>query len=387
MTDAKRSGPVGAGERITNLDAVRGVAVLGILTMNAVSYGIPDGYFNLEAAGSNTWLDWLIGGAGEILFDQKFMGLFSLLFGAGIVLFADRAAAKARRPVWLSLWRNLLLLAIGAAHMLAWDGDILVVYAVCAPLVIALRRLRPAVLMAAGTLLVLSAAGAAVWAQTTIDDPLNQIGDGYWLADGTMSDPVGSWFLYDFFARALGMMLIGVALYRLGVLDGARSPGFYRRMALIGLGAGLPLSALGLAVVASSGFSAEVALAGSAPNTVATIPVVLGYVALITLWNSRTGESADTRRRDGLRLRVRAAGRMALTNYLTQTALGLIALGALSGTVDLTRTWLAVFVAAVWALQLWWSQAWLDRFRYGPVEWLWRCATYWSWQPLRHRQP
>ena len=382
MTSGKRSGPLGAGERITNLDAVRGVAVLGILTMNAVSYGIPDGYFNLEAAGSDTWLDWLIGGAGEILFDQKFMGLFSLLFGAGIVLFAERAAAKARRPVWLSLWRNLLLLAIGAAHMLAWDGDILVVYALCAPLVIALRKLRPAVLIGIGTLLVLSAAGAAVWAQTAIDDPLNQIGGGYWLADGAKSDLVGSWFLYDFFARALGMMLIGVALYRLGVLDGARNPGFYRRMALIGLGAGLPLSALGLVVVASSGFSADVALAGSAPNTVATIPIVLGYLALITLWNGRAS-SADSRLRAGLRLRARAAGRMALTNYLTQTALGLIVLGFLSGAVDLTRTLIAVFVVAVWALQLWWSQAWLDRFRYGPVEWLWRCATYWTRQQIR----
>ena len=383
MIGGRRSGPVGAGERISNLDAVRGVAVLGILTMNAVAYGIPDGYFNLEAAGSNTWLDWLIGGAGEILFDQKFMGLFSLLFGAGIVLFADRAAAKARRPVWLSLWRNLLLLAIGIAHMTAWQGDVLVLYALCSPLVIALRRLRPAVLFGVGALLVLSAAGAAVWAQSTVDDPINQIGGGYWLAGGVKSGPVASWFLYDFFARGLGMMLIGVALYRSGVLDGSRSPGFYRRMALIGLAGGLPLAALGLAIVASSGFSADVALAGSAPNTVATIPMVLGYLALITLWNGRAGESDGFR----LRLRVRAAGRMALTNYLTQTALGLIVLGALSGAVELTRTWIAVFIVAVWALQLWWSQPWLDRFRYGPAEWLWRCATYRSWQPLRHRPP
>ncbi len=382
MIGGKRSGPVEAGERITNLDAVRGVAVLGILTMNAVAYGIPDGYFNLEAAGSNTWLDWFIGGAGEILFDQKFMGLFSLLFGAGIVLFADRAAAKARRPVWLSLWRNLLLLAIGIAHMAAWDGDVLVLYALCAPLVIALRRRPPAVLIAAGTLLVLSAAGAAVWAQTTVDDPINQIG-GYWLASGTKSAAVGSWFFYDVFVRALGMMLIGAALYRSGVLDGARSPGFYRRMALIGLGVGLPLSALGLAIVAASGFSADVALAGSAPNTVATVPIVLGYLALITLWNGRAKASGDSRLRLWLRLRVRAVGRMALTNYLTQTALGLIVLGGLFGAVELTRTSIAVFVVAVWALQLWWSQAWLDRFRYGPVEWLWRCATYRTRQPLR----
>ena len=386
MTSGKRSGPVGAGERITNLDAVRGVAVLGILTMNAVFYGIPAGYFNLDAAGSNTWLDWLIGGAGEILFDQKFMGLFSLLFGAGIVLFADRAAAKARRPVWLSLWRNLLLLAIGVAHMAAWDGDVLVLYALCAPLVIALRKLRPAVLMVTGTLLVLSSACAAVWAQTAVDDPINHLGGDYWLADGAKSNLVESWFLYDVFARALGMMLIGVALYRSGVLGGARSTRFYRRMALLGLSTGLPLSALGLAMVAASGFSADMALAGSAPNTVATVPIVLGYLALITLWNGRAGEPDDSRLE--LRLRVRAAGRMALTNYLTQTVLGLIVLDGLLGAVELTRTPIAVFVAAVWALQLWWSLAWLDRFRYGPAEWLWRCATYRTRQPLRkHPSP
>ena len=387
MIGGKRSGPVEAGERITNLDAVRGVAVLGILTMNAVAYGIPDGYFNLEAAGSNTWLDWFIGGAGEILFDQKFMGLFSLLFGAGIVLFADRAAAKARRPVWLSLWRNLLLLAIGIAHTAAWDGDVLVLYALCAPLVIALRRRPPAVLIAAGTLLVLSAAGAAVWAQTTVDDPINQIGGGYWLASGTKSAAVGSWFLYDVFVRALGMMLIGAALYRSGVLDGARNPGFYRRMALIGLGVGLPLSALGLAIVAASGFSADVALAGSAPNTVCDRPDSPGLLGADHALERPAKASADSRLRLRLRLRVRAVGRMALTNYLTQTALGLIVLGGLFGAVELTRTSIAVFVVAVWALQLWWSQAWLDRFRYGPVEWLWRCATYRpaSLCALRHR--
>ena len=110
--------PVAAAERITTLDAVRGVAVLDILTMNAVSYGLPPAaYWNLDAGGSDTWLDWLIGGAGEVLFDQKFMGLFSLLFGAGevlfdqkfmglfsllfgagVVLFADRAEARGRRP-------------------------------------------------------------------------------------------------------------------------------------------------------------------------------------------------------------------------------------------------------------------------------------------------
>ncbi|HSL57968.1 MAG TPA: DUF418 domain-containing protein, partial [Acidimicrobiales bacterium] len=81
--------------------------------------------------------------------------------------------------------------------------------------------------------------------------------------------------------------------------------------------------------------------------------------------------------------RFRDAGRMALTNYLTQTVLGLTTLGWLLADVDLTRTLIALWILGVWALQLWWSTWWLARFRYGPFEWAWRCATYRSWQPLR----
>ena len=369
------SAPTGVGERITTLDAVRGVAVMGILTMNAVSYGLPaPAYFNLDAGGSDTWLDWLIGGAGEVLFDQKFLGLFSLLFGAGIVLFADRAEAKGRRPVWFSLWRNLLLLFIGLAHMALWDGDILVLYAVCAPLVILLRRRRPATLLAIGTLLVLSSAAVAAIVQSAIDDPATQLA-GLWYDGDTMADEAGTWFVYNFFSTGFGMMLIGVALYRLDVLNGRRSTDFYKRMAVIGLAVGLPLAGLGLAVTAADGFSGDVALLGAIPNTFATIPAALGYVGVITLWNA----AADS----PLRRRVRAAGRMALTNYLTQTVIGIVVLRGIFDPEDLTRSWLAVFVLAVWALQLWWSKAWLDRFRYGPAEWLWRMATYRRWQPLR----
>ncbi len=377
-SDRARTSPVASGERITALDAIRGVAVLGILTMNAVSYGLPDSYFNLDSAGTETWLDWLIGGAGEIFFDQKFMGLFSMLFGAGIVLFADRAASRLSRPGWLSLWRNTLLLIIGIVHTLFWVGDILKVYAVCAPLLILLRRRRPVTLIVAGTLIVASAAVSALVVQSTINDPANQIGDGYWLPDGKMSDAVGLWFLYDFFARSLGMMLIGVALYRTGVITGQRSAEFYKRVAKLGLGIGLPLAALGLALVAGAGFSADVALAGSVPNTAATIPIALGYLALIALW--------DARAESKLRVRIRAVGRMALTNYLTQTVIGLVVLRLVLDPSDVTRTLLVVFILAVWAVQLWWSQAWLSRFRYGPAEWLWRCATYWRWHPLRTTQ-
>ena len=120
-------------QRIDSLDVIRGVAALGILLMNAVSFALPDAaYMNLEQAGNETLLDTAIGVAGRILVDQKMMALFSLLFGVGIVIFADRAAAKGRRSIWLSLWRNLLLFIVGLAHTILWDGDVLTVSALSA---------------------------------------------------------------------------------------------------------------------------------------------------------------------------------------------------------------------------------------------------------------
>ena len=148
-------------------------------------------------------------------------------------------------------------------------------------------------------------------------------------------------------------------------------------MAAWGLGVGLPLSTAGFALMAATGFDIDWAVAGTIPNTLATVPLCLGYLSLIALWNSAKD--------GGVRQRIRAAGRMALTNYLTQTALGLLVLGALLEDLDLGRSGIAVFVAAVLVLQMWWSKAWLDRFAFGPVEWLWRCATYRRWQPLRTR--
>ena len=139
MTDTAT--PISRGERITNLDTVRGIATLGILVMNAVSFGLAQpAYFNLDHSGSDHALDWIVGVLGEVFVDQKTMALFSMLCGAGIVVFADRAAAKGRRANWLSLWRNLLLLGIGLVHGWFWSGDILALYAVCAPVLLLLRK-------------------------------------------------------------------------------------------------------------------------------------------------------------------------------------------------------------------------------------------------------
>lgn len=361
--------------RITNLDTSRGVAVLGILLMNAVSIGLGTApYFNLDAGGSDTWLDWIIGAFGEIFVDQKFMGLFSLLFGVGIVLFADRAAKKGERPIRLSLFRNALLLGIGLLHGLLWEGDVLVVYALCAPVLIALRNRQPPTLFVLGGAILLFSPLAALIAQDSVGSAGEGLGE-YWLPSGAISDTVGLFLYIDFFSRALGLMLIGVALYRNGFVTGELSAAAYRRVAGWGLGLGFPLSILGFVWVASNDFGPEVAVVGSIPNTVATIPIVLGYASLLTLWNRRPERAAHRR--------LRAVGRMALTNYLMQTVLAVIVLRTLVDATDLTRSMIFGFVVIVWALQLWWSPRWLARFSHGPFEWLWRKATYLKWRSVR----
>ena len=387
-TSSDQLAPTGLGERITTLDAIRGVAVLGILAMNAVSFGLePAAYWNIGAGGIDTWLDWVIGGAGEIFVDQKFMGLFSMLFGAGIVLFFERARDKGRRAGWFSFWRNLLLLGIGILHGALWDGDVLILYAICSVFLIALHRLRAAMLFALGGLALLGAVALALVVQPTIESAAD-LGQ-FWLPEvGVAPDAVGDgffgfgaaarvdgWFLADGFLRALGMMLIGVALYRTGVITGARSPDFYRRVAVLGFGIGLPLSIGGFTWMAANDFSADVAIVGAIPNTLATLPLALAYLSLIALWNLRSQTL--------LHRRIHAVGRMALTNYLTQTIIGVIVLRTLFEPDDLNRSWILLFIVAVWVVQLAWSQPWLDRFRYGPFEWVWRCATYRSLQPLR----
>ena len=373
------SGPVRESARITSLDLIRGVAVLGILLMNAVHFkfgSVP--YANLSAGGSETWLDWTVGIFGEIFVDQKFMGLFSLLFGAGMILFIDRASEKGRRAVLLNLWRNGLLLLIGIFHFLLWDGDVLMAYAISSVFLIALRKLPNRALISVGVAVFALSVATGLLAQYMADTTSTSL-SGLWTpGEIDTEELIGLPVLAGYFLRALGMILIGAGLYRMGFMNGGLPVRTYRMTAVVGLAVGLPLAAGGVIVTALNDYSREVAFIGQIPNTIGTIPSSLGYMSLIILWNNR----ADNR----LKRRLRAVGRMALTNYLTQTVLGVLVLTTLLGDADyLNRSGVLVFVFAVWALQMWWSQAWLSRFLFGPAEWLWRVATYRSGQPLRRR--
>ena len=378
-TTKSTSGPVTSAERITSLDMIRGVAILGILPMNALAFGLDRAaYLNVSADGIGQPLDWVVGVLTMVFIDQKMMALFSMLFGVGVVIFAERAAAKRRRVVWLSLWRFALLFAIGLAHAALWFGDILVLYAMCAPFVLLLRRLPPPLLATAGAALALAGTVTAPFFQSAVGADPAELGDLWFAGAAEMGSTAGTWFLLNAVGRALGLMLIGVALYRLGIIQGARDAACYRRLAWWGLGIGIAVTAVGPIWHVATDWSGAHAINGTIPTGLGTIPMALGYMAAIILWNRSGSRHLE---------RIRNAGRMALTNYLLQTGIGLATLGWLLGDVNLTRTVIAVWILGVWALQLWWSTWWLERFRYGPFEWAWRCATYRSWQPLRRRNP
>ena len=350
--------------------------MLGILLMNAVYFGLgPAPYFNLSAGGSETWLDWTVGVFGEVFVDQKFMGLFSMLFGAGMILFIDRASKGGRRAVVLNLWRNGLLLLVGILHMMLWDGDVLMVYALSSVFLIALRKLPNRALISVGVVVFMLSVVCALVAQHIADTGASIA--GLWTPGEITEDQVIVIpFLLGYFLRALGLILVGAGLYRVGFMNGDLPAKSYRTTALVGLAVGLPLAAVGVIITAANDYSREIAFIGQIPNLIGSILVSLGYMSLIILWNNR----AD----NWLKRRLRAVGRMALTNYLAQTVLGMLVLRVFLGDADfVTRSVVLAFVFAVWAAQIWWSQAWLNRFLFGPAEWLWRVATYRSAQPLR----
>jgi uncharacterized protein len=347
--------------------------------MNMTSFGLQmPAYFRLDAGGFSTWYDQLAGVCTELFVAEKMMGLFSLLFGASIALFVERAAAHTRSPVLVALWRNALLLGIGAIHAANWDGDVLEIYAKCAPFVILLRKAPLRVLFAIAGLAFALAAVVALPMQADAHFAGAESLGWYWHSYSEASQSTGLYVLFTFYARSFGFMLLGVALYRSGWLRGERSVADYRRAAWIGFSLGVPLCGFALGWQIASGFSHEVAFFTGGIQTLGTLPMTLGYAGLVLGWSVRAAAAGSW-----LRDRLAAAGQMALTNYLTQTIFGVGFVTAFFGFDTLGRAALVALCLPVWAVQLAWSKPWLARFSNGPFEWIWRCATWLRLQPLR----
>jgi uncharacterized protein len=400
-----QEGPVRGASRIEVFDVLRGAAMLGILAVNMWSFAMPPAtYMNPSAYGSLDGLNglsWLIV---HVFFDSKFISIFSILFGAGLVVMGTRAREAGKSPWLRHFRRTMALLLIGLAHSyLLWWGDILVSYAICGFLVFTMVRTRPWIQLAVGFLLfsmspLLYLAGyfgmsqmdpagldRSSWSPTEeqIEQDIESM-QGDWTeqmemrVQESLSVQTEGLFFYLFW-RISGLMLVGMALYQWGILGGERRASFYRNLALICLPLGLALIGMGVWKNISTGFQYLPSFfLYSQFNYWGSLLVCLGYIGLIALMVKASAWSA-------LRNRLAAVGRLALTCYLGQTLIATtIFFGhglGLYGQVPRAGQF-GIFLA-VSVFQLWLAPLWLKHFRQGPLEWLLRGAVYGSLPPLR----
>lgn len=431
MTETQRlAGPVTAAERFASIDRLRGVAILGILVMNIYAFAMPfAAYVNpLRMGGTEIYNlgTWFVT---HVFFDQKFMSIFAMLFGAGTVLMSERAESRGARPTRIYYRRQFWLVIIGALHAyLLWVGDILFAYALIGMLVYPLRRKSPRTLIIIACLALpipllfnfgnayqteqimqevagieaLRAEGQEAdeeqlelleqWEQTrtfmfpTDEDLRNDVEAYRGSYPGIVVHRAPTVAMIQFFMvvifgiwRIGALMLIGMALMKLKVFTAERSAEYYRRLMLAGYLCGLPLTLFSAVDLYGHDFDQLYAMRlGGIANYIGSILVALGHIGLV-MWLTKTDALGS------LLDRFAAVGRMALTNYLSHSLiLTTVFYGYGLGLYgDVPRAAQMLFVVAVVVMQLWWSPWWLARFRFGPVEWLWRSLTYWKRQPMR----
>lgn len=397
-------GPVGE-DRTAELDVIRGFALFGVLLINL--YGHPE--FALPervlAALPTAAIDGPLGLAFDVLMEGKAQALFSMLFGFGFAMFLSRAEARGADGLRLYLRRVLILLAIGLVHVTAvFFGDILHVYAITAFVLILFRRAPDRVLLWTGVALSLLASvpmlGQMLWEKAATGQTpalilaweagIERRWDVFLTADypAYVSELVramgAEWMLSAFFwsymGTVLGRFLVGFWLFRKGWLQRpARHAAAFRRWAprlilggLVLSGADVALGASGMELTGLGEVAKEVL------HRAGQLTLALGYGAgLVVLMQGALGRRLLTGLGD--------VGRMALTNYLMQSLIYLFVfygfgLGLMRWGGALTCLAIAV---PTFALQILLSRWWLARFRFGPLEWLWRSATYGAWQPFR----
>ena len=415
-SDLEAAAPARLAERIGSLDLMRGIAVLGILAANIVAFGQPfSAYmfpetFLVPAGDDGGWM-WI---AQFVLIDGKMRGIFTVLFGVGLYLFMERAWARGQTR-WLQARRLFFLMLFGMVHFFfIWRGDILFYYAVIGFIALLCLGWSPKDQLKVGLLGYF--AGAIFYALMML--PLHFIADTSFgqnvamaetrvgleegkqeaLADDVIEsglkqsdDYIGfvehrfseHWFepltnVLFFGLELLPLILIGMGLYRLGFFNGGIDPGRMRFWGWIGfLGGSLLHLLIGL-WVQSIGFTYYGTLAafvGVSP--LPSLMMVLGIMALLAVYGPGC--------KGWLAQRFAAAGRAAFTNYLGTSILMLLvfhgwALGLFG---ELNRPQLYLVVLSAWIVMLAWSKPWLERYRYGPLEWLWRCLTYRKMFPLK----
>jgi uncharacterized protein len=425
---AETPAPVEHAERITALDSLRGFALLGILLMNIVPFGMYGGaYTNPTVTGGSTGPNLVVWAILHVLAEGKMRCLFSLVFGAGVILLTSRLE-KRGEAADIYYRRTLWLLGFGIAHAyLLWAGDILYPYAMCALILYPFRKMSARGLLTIGSVFLvltsLAYVGMSFGQRSMLErgraalaaeqkgqrltpeqqehkqqyenwrrfnrptaeelrkdvegwrgNPLQVIGMRTRVVGFFHGKPYYSPFNWDIWS----MMFIGMGLMKLGVLGAAKSTRTYALMALVGYGIGIPLNSYSGWVIMRSNFDAVTQSLMGSTYDVGRLSIALGHLGVIMLLCQKA-------RLRWLTTRLGAIGQMAFSNYILQsvictfffTGYGLAMYGRLE------RYQLYYVVAGIWVLQLIASPIWLRHFRFGPLEWAWRSLTYWKRQPMR----
>jgi uncharacterized protein len=422
--------PVSAADRISSIDVLRGAALLGIALMNIVFSGLPMAAdFNPKVSGGATGPNLAAFFLQYVLFDGKFRGLFSIMFGASTYLLITRLDGRGaglraaeifyRRVLWLALF--------GIVHAyLIWAGDILYAYAVLGLLLLPLLRLRPRTLLAAAGVMVLLMTGfyiaqgfhireihdlalqadKAEAAHKPLTDDQKD-GKTSWEEQRKFFSPTaddlskereqysGSYFhlvakraalvktfhstpLYLSGWDMFTMMLVGIALVKNGVLAAEKSARFYWRMLLISCAIGLPVGTYSAWMAWKQGFEPLQTVFTFSSYQPARVAMTFGHTALLLLM-CKYGVLR------GLQARLAAVGQTAFSNYIAHSLIyGFVFYGYGLHLFDkLQRYQLYYVVVGLWIFSLLASPVWLRHFRFGPLEWAWRSLTYWKRQPMR----
>lgn len=432
-TPASTVSPVAGRSRIQSIDVLRGFALLGILLMNILVFAFPfAAYSDPTVDGSTEGLNLFIFASMDVLVEGSMRTIFSMLFGAGMLIFLAKRDTDVDTLRGLFYRRTILLIIFGLvnAYIFVWPGDILYTYGMAGLLLyffrdfsaVRLTQYSLAIFLMLGLIhisLHMDARGlrSAVERIEALPDgtPLSveqeqTLTDWDTFLEGQFASPElieqeytakKSGYIDNVIAYApinlllqtvvllfntlwdvLAMMLLGMAFFKWGLLDASRSSRDYWLLVIAGIGLGLPLNYLETATYINSGFEIYWAGGFRPSYDVSRLSLAVGYIGIIMLickhalipW---------------FRSALAAVGQLALTNYLAQSVIcNFIFMGFGLGLFgDLQRYQAYMVVLAVWVFQIVFSLVWLHFYRFGPAEWLWRSLTYKQSQPLRLGTP
>lgn len=427
-TSTQIQAPVSGKARIRSIDTLRGLVLLGILIINILAFAQPFGAMaDPQVDGAVGGVDFALFASAEIFVEGGMRAVFSMLFGAGLLIFMNKPGADPAEVRSLYYRRTGWLIVFGLvnAYVLLWPGDILVTYGMVGLLLYLFRNLGSRALLGwAFAVLLITTLG-----HTGLHLSLGQLGDAAAEIEalgpgaeltGEQQEVIAAWettlesqgmteaaraaeietrsrgyadnFAYSagltiflqtaglliiLFWDALSMMLIGMAFMKWGIFDASRSLRFYLLLMLAGFGVGLPLNAWETMTFVGSGYDIQWQSLNRPSYDLGRLALAVGYIGLVM----SVCRAGLLRRAQSVLARI---GRMALTNYLMQTVLcNLVFLGFGLGQFALWDRWqMYLFVLGVWIFQALFSVYWLGRYRFGPCEWLWRSLTYRRRQPM-----